>query len=155
MSEKCEKCKKCQKKSEEKKNEIKDKIKVVSIPSKVEFKKYDVPDALKIWDSPESMSPEYKEMMDEISSICDYIVKQLNEGPEVSESISKRALTLKAIIKLIMMKTFLNHFYRLGILEQLLYETLYEQQVRQVMSAVQEQMQEQAEKQEKKMSYVQ
>ncbi len=121
--------------------------KPVIVPRETKFGEYEVPDQLKVWDGPESYTKEYGEMMADLSALCDHIAKQLNEGPEVKDSVAKRVLTLRAVIKTIMMKTFCNNFNRVGLLEQMIFDIMYEQQMKIALAAYQRQMQAQAQQQ--------
>ena len=121
--------------------------KPVVVPRETKFAEYEVPDQLKVWDSPQAYTKEYAEMMADLSAMCDYIAKNLNEGPEVKDSVAKRVLTLRAVIKTIMMKTFCNNFNRVGLLEQMIFDIMYEQQMKIALAAYQRQMQAQADQQ--------
>jgi hypothetical protein len=113
----------------------------IVIPRDTKFGEYEIPEQLKVWDSPNSYSKEYGETMEDLSAICDYIAKLLNEGPEIKESVAKRMLTLRAVMKTIIMKTFCNNFNRIGLLQQMIFDIQYEQQMKIALAAYQRQMQ--------------
>lgn len=102
----------------------------IVIPREVKLEAYKSPDCLSNWDDENILqTPEYKAMLDDISSICDYLCKQLNEGPETKDSFTKRILTLRAIIRFLLQRTFLNNFMRLGMIEQVKFDILYNQEL--------------------------
>jgi hypothetical protein len=135
-------------------NDVKDytqspteKKKVIEIPIEVKLGGYQTPSCLESWSKEDSYTPEFEHMMDEFGSIVDYVCKQLNEGPEVKDNITKRILTLRIIIKALLGKTFINNLSRVGMLEQLLFDIMYEQQMREALTMYKKQ-QEQAQKEE-------
>jgi hypothetical protein len=122
----------------------------IVIPRDTKLGVYEVPEQLKTWDSPDSYSKEYGEMMEDLSAICDYVAKLLNEGPEIKESVTKRMLTLRAVMKTIIMKTFCNNVNRVGLLAQMIFDIQYEQQMKIALAAYQRQMQTQQEMEKQK-----
>ena len=133
-------------------NVLKEKEQV--IPRETKFENTKFQKNSKYGTEPNSYTKEYAEMVEDLSAICDYICKLLNEGPEVKESLAKRILTLRVIFKMILMKTFANNFDRIGLLEQIIFDMMYEQQMRIAVAAYQRQMQVR-EQQKKEKDYVQ
>jgi hypothetical protein len=108
---------------------------------------YAVPETLKVWTSNKEMSDEYKEMMKTISIMANQICVQLNEGPEVKDSISKRILSLDSIIKILLSRTFLSVYDRVGIINKISFELLATHQ----LMGFEEQL---AKEREKKREYI-
>ena len=92
----------------------------------IEEGKYMIPQALQVWGSPKEMSKEYLEMSEDLTILARVIAKKLNEGPEVNESVVKRSLTLKNVLKEILITTFMDGYHRYGVLEELLLDTYME-----------------------------
>jgi len=101
----------------------------IVIPRETKFGDYATPECLETWNDESHYGPEYKVMLEDISSICDHLCKLLNEGPETKDSFTKRALTLRAIMRFLLQRTFLNNFVRLGVIEQIRFDLLYNQEM--------------------------
>lgn len=115
----------------------------IVIPRDTKFEKYDTPSCLETWgEKGVTYSQEYQNLIDDIASICDHLCKLLNEGPETKDSFTKRALTLRAIIRFLFQKTFLNNFTRLGVLEQIRFDILYTQEMQIALKNYEKAMQE-------------
>jgi hypothetical protein len=110
------------------------------VPRKVEFPDYEVPENLASWDVEHQTTPEYNKMVSDILTCADFISKTLNEGPEVKDSVTKRMITLRAVLRVICLKTLATHFLRLGVVEQIKFDILYEQQMQIQMEQYQKMM---------------
>jgi len=91
------------------------------------FKEYKTPKNMELWDKTNKMTNECKEMIAELSTIIAYVAEQLNDGPEVKESIAKRCMILKSLVSFLMNQTFLDHLHRYGILHQVMNEMFAKQ----------------------------
>ena len=97
---------------------------VITLPKLKVKKEYPVPDALKVWDTMEQITPEYHTMMVNINIMIDNIAALLNEGPEVSDGIAKRVMSLDIIIKSLMGKVFISLYDRIAVLNKIEFEFL-------------------------------
>jgi len=82
--------------------------------------KYEVPKALEGWSEENPPSAEYNELMAKLLSAARYIAMNLNEGPEVGDSWTKRILALKTVMHELVFSTFLNGYGRYGLLLELM-----------------------------------
>lgn len=129
----------------------------IIIPRETKFDKYVTPSCLETWsENGATYSQEYQDQLEDMSAICDHLCKMLNEGSETKDSFTKRALTLRAIIRFLFQRTFLNNFVRLGVLEQIRFDILYTQEMQIALKNYEKAMKSQSDEQQKReRNYVQ
>jgi len=108
--------------------EQKNKKEPIIIPRDISIPEYEIPENMAIWASEGDYSEGFKQLLSDLTDICLYVAKQLNEGPEVKDSVAKRVITLKSLIKYLIMRVFLNNIEREGILHQIILDLYYEYQ---------------------------
>ena len=82
-----------------------------------------IPDCQKVWTSREDMSKEYIELHHVLMILAIYIARQINEGPEVYENISKRLVLTKTIMTTILDNLAITGYDAFGVLNDMLFET--------------------------------
>lgn len=125
---------------------------VITLPKLKLKTDYPIPDALKVWDNKDQITPEYRIMMDNINVLIDNIAVSLNEGPEVADGVAKRIQSLDAVIKSLIGKVFISLYDRIAILNKIEFELLNENLVKKMAAQYIQTMQEE---QRKADSYVQ
>lgn len=129
---------------------------VLTIPKLKLRNDYPTPDALKVWDNKDQITPEYRAMMDTINTMIDNIAVSLNEGPELADSVGKRVQSLDAIVKSLLNKVFISLYDRIAILNKIEYELLNDHTMRKMAAQYAQALQAQAEADKKKAdNYVQ
>jgi hypothetical protein len=73
-----------------------------------------------IWQKDEDLSPEFKDLMENLKYISKYLAVCVNEGPEVKDNIMKRMVAIKLVIEEIFQNVNINGYLAYGIL----FETL-------------------------------
>jgi hypothetical protein len=78
-----------------------------------------VPDSLSSWEQTPP-SKEYEELLTTLLTLGRFIALRLNEGPETSESVVKRAVTMKMVIQSIIDFTFMDGYHRYGVVSEIM-----------------------------------
>ena len=125
---------------------------VITLPKLKLKNDYIIPDILKSWENKQSITPEYRAMMDNLNVLIDNIAVSLNEGPEVADSVAKRIQSFDAIIKSLMSKVFISLYDRIAILGKVQFELMYDNEMKKAAAQYIAAMQEE---QKKSDSYVQ
>jgi len=73
-----------------------------------------------IWQKDTDITPEFKDMMENLKYLSKYLAVCINEGPEVKDNIMKRMVALKLVIEEIFQNVNINGYLAYGIL----FETL-------------------------------
>lgn len=82
-------------------------------------KPHKIPESLNSWET-NPPSKEYEELLNTLMTLGRFIALRLNEGPETSESVVKRAVTMKMVIQSIIDFTFMDGYHRYGIVSEIL-----------------------------------
>lgn len=90
--------------------------------SYIDSNKMKVPQSMENWDKNNQPTKEYYKMLNVCLTLARYIANQLNTGPEVAKSITKRTIATKTIIWELLFSTFLNGYHRSGILSETLHD---------------------------------
>jgi len=86
----------------------------------VDAEKHETPKSLETWTLEKPISKECVETLNRCLSAARYIANELNEGPEVKDSVTKRTILLKYVLHEIIFSTFLNGYMRIGLLSEIL-----------------------------------
>jgi hypothetical protein len=108
---------------------------VIEIPKLKLRTDYVIPDCLKVWESKDQISPDYRIMMDNLNILIDNIAVSLNEGPEVADNVAKRIQSLDAVVKSLMDKVFISLSDRIAILEKMKFNMMYENQMKKMATS--------------------
>ena len=95
------------------------------IPKKFEIKEPKTLEGLEIWDEGSQMSEEYKQMLHDLSLVMLYSATQLNTGPEVKDSVSKRVLTMRTLLYAFIGNVFVDTYHKAGVLSEILDDILF------------------------------
>jgi len=69
-----------------------------------------------IWQKDEDLSPEFKDMVENVKYIAKYLAVCINEGPEVKDNIMKRMVVLKLVFEEILQNANINGYLAYGVL---------------------------------------